>query len=312
MSFSRLRRPSLLLLFAGLLAFGLVQPGASAHRASERIPLPEGFRPEGITIGHHHWAFLGSLADGDIYRLNLRTGEGRVISQGPGTMSVGLKIDRHGRLFVSGGGAGDARVVDSRSGAVLAGYTFAPPPATFINDVVLTRRMAWFTDSAQPQLYGLSLGRHGALPDQSDVVTLPLTGDWVQVPNANNSNGIVQTPDRTALIVVNSAAAKLFRIDPSTGVATEVDLNGASVENGDGLLRRGRTLYVVRNRSNLVAVFRLNRAGTSARLVDTLTSQTFDVPTTVARRGSSLYLPNARFGIESPETAEYWVTRIHR
>lgn len=306
-------RPFLLLLLTGLLLSGLVAPAASArHSSSERIPLPDGFRPEGITIGRDHTAFLGSLADGDIYRLNLRTGEGQVISQGPGTMSVGLKIDRHGRLFVSGGGAGDARVVDSRSGAVLAGYTFAQPPATFINDVVLTRRMAWFTDSAQPQLYGLPLGRHGTLPDQSDVVTLPLTGDWVQVPNANNSNGIVQTPDRKALIVVNSAAAKLFRIDPSTGVATEVDLNGASVENGDGLLRKGRTLYVVRNRANVVAVFRLNREGTSARLVDTVTSPTFDVPTTVARRGHSLYLPNARFGIESPDTAEYWVTRVHR
>jgi len=312
MSLSRLRRPSLILLLAGLLAFGLVQPGASAHRSSERIPLPDGFRPEGITIGHHHRAFLGSLADGDIYRLNLRTGEGRVISQGPGTMSVGLKIDRHRRLFVSGGGAGDARVINSRSGAVLATYTFAPPPATFINDVVLTRRMAWFTDSAQPQLYGLPLGRHGSLPDQSQVVTLPLTGEWMQVPDANNANGIVRTPDHRALIVVNTAAAKLYRVNRSTGVATEVHLHGASVANGDGLLRKGRTLYVVRNQDNLVAVFRLNRAGTSARLVDTRRSPTFDVPTTVARRGSSLYLPNARFNTTPTPQTEYWVTRIHR
>jgi sugar lactone lactonase YvrE len=312
MSLSRLRRPSLILLLTGLLAFGLVQPGASAHRSSQRIPLPDGFRPEGITIGHHHRAFLGSLADGDIYRLNLRTGEGRVISQGPGTMSVGLKIDRHRRLFVSGGGAGDARVINSRSGAVLASYTFAPPPATFINDVVLTRRMAWFTDSAQPQLYGLPLGRHGRLPDQSQVVRLPLTGDWVQVPNANNANGIVRTPDHRARIVVNTAAAKLYRVNRSTGVAREVNLHGASVANGDGLLRKRRTLYVVRNRDNVVAVFRLNRPGTSARLVDTRRSPTFDVPTTIARRGSSLYLPNARFNTTPTPQTEYWVTRIHR
>ena len=310
------RRSFLILLLAGVLAFGLVAPGASAqHRSSERIPLPDGFRPEGITIGHDHTAFLGSLQDGDIYRLNLRTGEGQVISQGPGTPSVGLKIDRRGRLFVAGGSGGNARVIDSETGEVLASYTFATPPATFVNDVVLTRRMAWFTDSAQAQLYGLPLGRHGSLPDQSEVVTLPLTGDWVQIPNANNANGITTTPDRRALIVVNSAARKLYRIDPTTGVATEIDLNGASVENGDGLLRKGKTLYVVRNRSNLVAVFRLNREGTSARLMETLTSPTFDVPTTVARKGSSLYLPNARFGTtapDAPEEAEYWVTRIRR
>ena len=316
MSRSPQRRPFLILLLAGLLAFGLVQPGASAdHRSSERVPLPDGFRPEGITIGHGHTAYLGSLADGDIYRLNLRTGDGQVISRGAGPEhpSVGLKIDRRGRLFVSGGSGGDARVIDSRSGEVLASYTLGTPPDTFINDVVLTRRMAWFTDSRQPVLSGLPLGRHGALPDQSEVVRLPLSGDWVQIAGSNNANGIATTPGRKALLVVNGTAGKLFRVDTTTGVATEVDLNGASVENGDGLLRKGRILYVVRNRANQVAVFRLNRAGTEAHLIDTLTAPgDFDVPTTVARRGSSLYLPNARFGITSPETAEYWVTRIHR
>jgi hypothetical protein len=44
--------------------------------------------------------------------------------------------------------------------------------------------------------------------------------------------------------------------------------------------------------------------------VDTLTSPEFDVPTTVAAYRGSLYLPNARFGIASPETADYWITRI--
>lgn len=312
MSLSFRRRSFLVLLLAALLGLGLVQPGAAAHRrSSERIPLPDGFRPEGITIRHRHTAFLGSLADGDIYRLNLRTGEGRVISQGPGTMSVGLKLDRRRRLFVSGGGAGDARVVDSRSGDVLASYAFGAPPATFINDVVLTRRVVWFTDSAQPMLFGLPLGRHGALPTQSDVIRLPLTGEWTQVAG-NNANGIVRTPDHKALLVVNTAAAKLFRVDPATGFATTVDLNGASVANGDGLLRKGRTLYVVRNQDNLVAVFRLNRSGTTARLVDTLRSSTFDVPTTVARRGHSLYLPNARFNTPPKPDTRYWVTRIHR
>ena len=309
------RRPLLLVLLTGLLISGFVAPGAAAqHRTSERIPLPDGFQPEGITIGHRHGhtAFLGSLADGDIYRLNLRTGEGQVISEGPGTPSVGLKIDRRGRLFVAGGPGGDARVVDSRTGEVLASYTFAPAgTSSFINDVVLTRDAAWFTESMAPVLYGVPLGRHGALPDQSEVITLPLSGDWVQQPGFN-ANGIARTPDRKALLVVQSSTGSVFRVDPSSGVATKVDLNGVTALNGDGLLTKGRTLYVVRNQDNLVAVFRMNRAGTSARLVKTLTSPTFDVPTTVARRGSSLYLPNARFGIESPETADYWVTRIHR
>ena len=47
---------------------------------------------------------------------------------------------------------------------------------------------------------------------------------------------------------------------------------------------------------------KLNRRATAGRLVETLTSPDFDVPTTVAAYKGSLYLPNARFGIESPQT----------
>ena len=55
------------------------------------------------------------------------------------------------------------------------------------------------------------------------------------------------------------------------------------------------------------AVGRLVRTITAADL-DTSTS--FDVPTTVARFGPHLYLPNARFGASSPTTEEYWVTQV--
>jgi hypothetical protein len=30
----------------------------------------------------------------------------------------------------------------------------------------------------------------------------------------------------------------------------------------------------------------------------------------VARFGAHLYLPNARFGVASPTTADYWVTKV--
>ena len=53
---------------------------------------------------------------------------------------------------------------------------------------------------------------------------------------------------------------------------------------------------MVQNQLNQVAVFKLNRRGTEGRLVgDPLTSERFDVPTTVAAYNGSLYLPNARF-----------------
>ncbi len=75
--------------------------------------------------------------------------------------------------------------------------------ASFVNDVVLTHRQAWFTDSQLPQLYALPLGRHGRLPDPSKVITLPLTGDWDPTPGASVANGITETPDHWALLVVS-------------------------------------------------------------------------------------------------------------
>jgi streptogramin lyase len=283
-------------------------PGGGA--VEDVIELPNGFLPEGIAIDAQGTAYFGSRADGDIYAADLHTGDGEVISQGPGTPSVGLKVDRSGRLFVSGGPAGDARVIDSATGEVLATYDLTAGPA-FINDVVLTRDGAWFTNSAAPELYFLPIGASGDLPDPSEVVTRTLTGDWVQVPGFN-ANGIAETPDHKALLVVQSATGMLLRVDPATGEATTVDLGGASLTAGDGLLVIGRTLYAVQNQLNQVAVVRLDAGGTSGSLVDTLTSPEFDVPTTVASYGAGLFLPNARFTTPPTPDTEYDAVRIDR
>ena len=69
---------------------------------------------------------------------------------------------------------------------------------------------------------------------------------------------------------------------------------------------------MVQNFSNTVAVVRLDAAGTSGTLVDELTDPEFDVPTTVARYGSSLFLPNARFSTPPTPDTEYGVVRIDR
>jgi len=280
------------------LAVTLVPAGtAQAQSHPDLLPttinLPNGFQPEGIAIGVLPFAFFGSRATGDLFRVNLITGKGSVFSTGPGTPSLGMKVDLRARLFVAGGTGGDGRVVNAITGDVLASYTFAAAP-TFVNDVILTPDAAWFTDSLQPVLYKVPLGHGGSLPDQSAVQTVPLSGDYVHVAGFN-ANGIARTPDGKALLIVQTATGKIFRVDPDTGVATTVDLGGYVVTAGDGLLVVGRTLYAVQNQLNLVAVFDLNAAGTSGSLVKTITDPRFDVPTTVARFGNRLYLPNARF-----------------
>ena len=289
---------------------GLMPIASSAPASPDRIDLPDGFLPEGISIARDGGpvAYFGSRADGDLYRADLRTGEGEVFSQGPGTASVGLKVDRAGTIFVAGGPSGTGRAVDAATGEILATYPFTTGES-FVNDVLLTGDAAWFTDSRQAQLYRLPRG--GGLPTPGEVDRVPLTGEWVQAPPGTSSaNGIAPTPDGDGLIVVNSSEAALFRVDPATGEAARVDLGGVPMTNGDGLLLTGSTLYVVQNRLNRVAVIELDDQGTSGAVTDYLTSDDFNVPTTVARLGESLYLPNAKF--DDPDQIEFWATRIDR
>ncbi|CAM4082766.1 superoxide dismutase [Nocardia ninae] len=274
------------------------------------IDLPAGFRPEGIAIGPWPVAYIGSMADGAIYRADLVTGQGAVLSPGRGTQALGLQLDDRGRLFVAGGTGGDARIVDAATGAVLARYQFATPPDTFVNDVVLTPSGAWFTDSRAPVLYHLPIGPDGALPSPDAVVRVPLTGDIAYVPEEFNANGIVRTPDGTALIIVQSVTGHLFRADPATGVTRRVDLGAESVPHGDGMLLRGNSLLVVQNRQNAIAVIDLDPAGTSGTVQQRLTDPRFDVPATVAAFGDRLYLPNARFDTPPEPTTPYTAVAV--
>lgn len=294
-------------LAAVLVGAALVAPAAAAETdRSGRFPtefaLPNGFMPEGIAIGDAPTAYFGSRRDGSLFRVDLRTGKGEVFSQGPGTPSVGLKIDSRKRVFVSGGAGGDARVVDARSGAVLKSYKFADTD-TFVNDVIVTSRAAYYTDSRKAVLYKIPFGRHGKLPET--FTPIPLSGDFVLTPGVNNANGIAETPDGKALLIVQSNTGFLFRVDPATGVAKRVDLGAEVVTNGDGLLVERNTLYVVQNRLNTVAVFKLNWSGTTGKLVTKVTDPRFDVPTTVASFGNRLYLPNARFNTPPEPTTTY-------
>ncbi|MFC5835194.1 superoxide dismutase [Nonomuraea insulae] len=279
---------------------------AQAASKPDTFPLPNGFQPEGIAIGPGPYAYFGSRATGDIYRADLRTGKGAVVSKGPGTQSLGLKTDGRGRLFVAGGNAGNARVVDLRTGQVLKSYQLATG-TSFVNDVILAGGDAYFTDSANPVLYKLELGRGGALPEQA--VTIPLSGA-IQYTTGNNANGIAPSPDHRSLLIVQSNVGKLFEVDPSSGVTTEVDLGGELLTNGDGLLLDGRTLYAVLNRANTIAVIALARDGASGKIVKRLTDTRFDVPTTVAAHGHRLYLPNARFTTPPTPDTTYDVVAV--
>jgi sugar lactone lactonase YvrE len=222
-----------------------------------------------------------------------------------------VKVDeRERRIFVAGGPTGKAFLYRLRGGGDLADYQLAPEGAqTFVNDVVVSRQAAYFTDSRLQQIYALRFKRNGKLPRAAK--TVPLTGD-IAYTTGNNANGIVAAKGGKVLIVVQSNTGKLFRVNPRSGVTKEIVLGGgATVLNGDGLLLRGRTLYVVRNRDNKIAVVKLDEQLASGSLKRELTDPDFDVPTTLARSQGSLYTVNARFGTPPTPETNYDVVRVN-
>jgi sugar lactone lactonase YvrE len=275
----------------------------------EVIQLPTGFRPEGIEVGRGTTFYVGSVSSGAIFRGNLRTGSGAVfVPGGSGRPATGIELDRRQRLFVAGAATGNAYVYDARTGALIKTYNFATAP-TFINDVVVTHDAAYFTDSQKGVLYRVPLGPAGAL---GDAETITLGGDYTHVPGQFNLNGIDATRSGRTLVAVQSVNGKLYRIDPETGAAKLISLGAESVVNGDGILVTGKTLYVVQNQLNQVAVISLEPDLVSGRVVTRLTDGDFKVPTTIDDLGRRLYAVNARFGTPDPDNLEYQVVQLRK
>ena len=299
-----MRRITLLAAWIAVAATVLAAPLGASSSFPEKIALPDGFRPEGIAIGRGHNFYVGSIPTGAIYRGDLRTGEGTIINSGATTGRASIGVDYHrGLLFVAGGGTGKGFVYSARTGDLLATYTFFTPTGagqTFVNDVVVARGGAYFTDSIRPFLYRVSGGQ---------VTAIPLTGAIIYGAG-NNANGIDTTPNGKTLIIVQTNVGKLFTVNRRTGVTREIVLN-EPVVNGDGILLDGRrTLYVVQNRDNKVAVIKLDKRLTSGTVVMHLTDPDFDVPTTIDEFGNRIYAVNARFTTPPTATTPYWVNQF--
>jgi sugar lactone lactonase YvrE len=305
-------------LLAALLLLVLSLPMiAATDTFPDVIPLPNGFAPEGIASGKGTTFYVGSIPTGAIYRGDFRTGTGEILVQPQeGRSAIGMKYDpRTDLLFVAGGATGEAFIYNGTTGANVADVQFTTDPS-FINDVVITQDAAYFTNSFAPVLYKIPLEPSGALPDPLTFEVIPLSGDYQFVAGGFNANGIDATPNGKVLIIVNSTTGKLYSVDPSTGVATEIDLGGGSVPTGDGILLQGKTLYVAQNSLNQITVIKLNSDYTSGEIVDTITDVITNLsspaPTTIAAFGNSLYVVNARFGVPVTPDTQYEIVRVPR
>jgi hypothetical protein len=310
------------ILIAAALCAALVVPAAADHghghgkakgHKPSVIELPQNFSPEGIATAKRHTFFVGSRTTGAIYRGSLRTGEGDILVEGGPDLAgddraaTGMKVDRYGRLFVSGADSKHIRVYDARTGAQLRDY-LAGDGAGFINDVIVTKRGAYLTDSNKAWLYFIPFGKRGEL---GDLERIALSGDYAN-GDGFNANGIEAARGGKSLIVVKSNTGELFEVDAATGIADRIEVTGGDGEliNADGLLLKGRKLYVVENRDDpdpnaagvgVITVVKLDRNLASGRIARTIHSELFQVPTTIARSGGRNYVVNAKFGLPNPE-----------
>ena len=295
-------RKSLLVL--AVLAAALILVTAALADSDLTFPdlilIPNGFQPEGITTGKGSDFYVGSLVSGSIYEGDLRTGQGQVIYTPDNPRNaVGLSFDaRSGYLFIAGGGNGDGLVLDTKLNQVVQSYDFG---GGFVNDVIVTREAAYFTDSFAPFLYKVDLGPGGSLASNS-AEAIPLSGDYQFEPGQFNANGIVASPDGRWLLLINSFFGELYKVNPADGTATLIDLGGADITSGDGLWRDGYNLYVVRNFLNQIAVLRLAPDYSSGESIATITDPEFKIPTTAAGFGDRVYAVNARFDVAPPGT----------
>jgi sugar lactone lactonase YvrE len=279
----------------------------SARAFPDLIALPAGFGPEGIASGNGTTFYVGSLAAGTLGEIlagDLRTGDVATLVPPDGVMATGMKHDpRSNLLFVARASSGMGTVFDARSGNLVASYQFRTAP-TFVNDVVITRDAAYFTDTQAPFLYHVALGPAGAPSFEATSIALPVTF---------RTNGIAATANGELLFVVNGPTSELYSIDTAMHTPALVDLGGETLPNADGLLLHGRTLYVVQNFRNRIAVVNLSPDYSSGEIVGFITepftsNAATKVPTTVTRFGDALYAVTAGFAPPSPD----FVVRVDR
>ncbi len=269
---------------------GLPPGGVTSYTLPGNAVFPEG-------IAHLNGSknfYVGSTTDGTIFRGTLGQKDTEVffpaVAERP--TAIGMKVDAQNRLYVAGGGSGKVFVYDTVNKTLLKTLTTPATTATFLNDITLTPDAAYITDSQRPILFRVS--RSGSTLGEIES-WLDFTGTALEYKTGFNLNGIASTPDGKYLIVVQSNTGKLFRITVADKSVAEINLNGGTVTNGDGILLDGQTLYVVRNQDVVIVPVTLSADFGTGTLGTPFSDDSLRYPTTIAQEGKRLLVVNAQF-----------------
>jgi hypothetical protein len=273
------------------------------------IPIPVGFEAEGIELGKDTDFFVGTVSwsrnltnSGAIYKGNLLTGEGHVLVPPTGKPVAGLSYDaRTDYLYAatgrSGGFAGPRweqgiKVYTATSGRLLGEIIFGDDMA--INDVLVTDTAVYCTDSVSTTLYKLPLEDDGKV-FSSTVEKIEMTG--FEMAEGYNANGLVGDFDGKELVIINITTGVLYLVNTESGAATPVNVQGDEqlFADGDGLYMDGRTLYIMQNFAQKIAVVDLSDDLTQGTFVKNIVSDDFSIPTTIIGFGNCIYAINTHF-----------------
>src|SRR5215217_9780953 len=180
-----------------------------------------------------------------------------------------------------------------------------------LNDVTVDPETgdAYITDSFVPIIWRAP---KDASADEGLDPWLDLTRTPIRYKEGEfNLNGIVATPDGSYLLTVQTNTGNLYRIDTGTEKVKPVDLGGEKLVNGDGLLLKDHTLYIVRNQldktapNELITKVLLDDQFLSGQVEGSVSDPTFDFPTTAALAGELLLVVNSQFDEGGPVCPGY-------
>lgn len=245
------------------------------------LPGPQDF-PEGVAVdARRGLIYTGSAATGTIYAVNAGTGAVGKFQEGGAkgrTTALGLKVDAQGRLWVAGGATATVSVL-SPDGMTLKVLETPPSPHAYVNDLTpAPDGNVYVTDSYRPVIYRVK-------PNLALESWLDLSRTPIRYGPGINLNGIAATPDGRYLLAIQLNTGDLWRIDLRTKAVRRV-MGG--LQNGDGLLLDGRTLYVARNKDQVVSKVALSADYGSGRLLAEEPLAGLRFPTTLASLGGDL------------------------
>ena len=284
------------------LVAGLMAATAAAQPRPDAYVLPGNLVfPEGVVADQASGLFhVSSTTDGTIFRGHVSNPQAEVWLTGGAdgrTTAIGLELDPDDRLIVAGGGTGSMWAYDTADGSLVARFV-TPAGATFINDVAAVPSGDVFaTDSMRPILWRLS----AATLDAGGGATvnaepwLDFTGTALVYQAGFNVNGIASSANGQHLLLVQSNTGKLFRVTVATKEVVEIDLAGATVTAGDGLVLLGTTVWVVRNSFGVVERVELDDSLTSGAIVRSYSNPGFGFPTTADISRGRMLVVNSQF-----------------